>query len=110
MCVGENTGWTPAHLSLWRGKTLVALSPCYVKGTSEGEFVFDWAWADFANRIRSPYYPKIVLAVPFTPATGDRVLVAASEDRHHATRVMADAARELCAHMGTSGVHVLFPH
>jgi predicted N-acyltransferase len=109
-CVGGDTGWTPAHLSLWRGDRLVAAAPSYFKENSEGEFVFDWAWADFAQRIRVPYYPKLVLAVPFTPATGDRVLVAPGEDRELSTRILASAARQACAQVGASSVHVLFPH
>ncbi len=108
-CVGEGTGWTPAHLTLWRGDTLVAAAPSYIKGNSEGEFVFDWSWADFANRAGIPYYPKVVVAVPFTPATGARVLVAPGEDRAQATRLIANAAREWCERIGASSVHVLFP-
>jgi hypothetical protein len=108
-CVGEGTGWTPAHLSLWRGDTLVAASPSYIKGNSEGEFVFDWSWADFASRAGIRYYPKVVVAVPFTPATGARVLVAPGEDRAQATRLIANAAREWCERIGASSVHVLFP-
>ena len=108
-CVGGDTGWTPAHLSLWRGDDLVAVAPAYAKGNSEGEFVFDWSWADFAERSGIRYYPKLVVAVPFTPAPGDRVLVAPGEDRVSATRIVADAARQLCEQVGASGVHVLFP-
>jgi predicted N-acyltransferase len=108
-CVGGDTGWTPAHLSLWRGDRLVAAAPSYFKENSEGEFVFDWAWADFAKRIRVPYYPKMVLAVPFTPATGDRILIAPEEDRELSMRILAQAARKACAQVGASGVHVLFP-
>ena len=73
----DDTGWVPAHLSIWRADKLVAVAPSYLKGHSEGEFVFDWSWADFAHRAGIRYYPKVVVAVPFTPATGDRVLVAA---------------------------------
>jgi predicted N-acyltransferase len=108
-CVGGDTGWTPAHLSLWRDDRLLAVSPSYFKEHSEGEFVFDWAWADFAQRLRAPYYPKIVVAVPFTPATGDRVLIAPGEDRGLTTRIMAEGARQVCEQAGASGVHVLFP-
>jgi len=108
-CVGPETGWLPAHLSLWQGETLVAVAPAYAKGNSEGEFVFDWAWAEAAHRMGKEYYPKLVVAVPFTPATGDRVLVAHGHDRELATRLMATAARELATRMGASGVHVLFP-
>jgi uncharacterized protein len=108
-CVGEGTGWLPTHLSLWRGKTLVAVAPSYLKGNSEGEFVFDWGWADLAQRMKLPYYPKVLVAVPFTPATGDRVLVAPGEDRARLTRVLADAARQWCERAGASSVHALFP-
>ena len=108
-CVGEGTGWMPAHLSLWSGEQLVAVAPSYVKGHSEGEFVFDWSWADFAERMGVAYYPKVVVAVPFTPATGDRVLVAPGEDRARATRLLAEAARQWCERLGASSVHVLFP-
>src|ERR1700729_927457 len=108
-CVGDETGWAPAHLSLWRADKLVAVAPSYLKGNSEGEFVFDWSWADFAQRAGIRYYPKVVVAVPFTPATGDRVLVAPGEDRARATRLVASAAREWCNRFGGSGVHVLFP-
>ena len=108
-CVGDDTGWIPAHLSIWRSDELVAVAPSYLKGHSEGEFVFDWSWADFAHRAGIRYYPKVVLAVPFTPATGDRVLVAPGEDRAAITRIVAQAAREWCGRAKGSSVHVLFP-
>jgi len=100
-CVGGDTVWIPAHLSLWEGPRLVAVAPSYAKGNSEGEFVFDWSWADFAMRAGVRYYPKLVVAVPFTPATGDRVLVAPGEDRIAVTRRLASAARLI--RMSSSG-------
>jgi predicted N-acyltransferase len=108
-CVGADTGWLPAHLSLWRDGQLVAVAPSYVKGHSEGEFVFDWGWAELAERLGVRYYPKVVVAVPFTPATGDRVLAAPGVDRVWATRVVAEVARRWCEKVGASSVHVLFP-
>jgi uncharacterized protein len=108
-CVGDDTGWVPAHLSIWRANKLVAVAPSYVKGNSEGEFVFDWSWADFAHRAGIRYYPKVVVAVPFTPATGDRVLVAPGEDRVELTDIVAKAARQWCQKAKGSSVHVLFP-
>jgi predicted N-acyltransferase len=108
-CVGGETGWVPAHLTVWRGDTLVAACPSYLKGNSEGEFVFDWAWADFAERAGIRYYPKVVVAVPFTPATGSRVLVAPGEDRAAAASLLARAAKQWCARIGASSVHLLFP-
>lgn len=109
-CVGGDTGWVPAHLSLWQNEHLVAVAPSYVKAHSEGEFVFDWGWAEGAERMGLRYYPKVIVAVPFTPATGDRVLVTPGADRARVTRVMADAARRWCQHLNASGVHVLFPN
>jgi uncharacterized protein len=108
-CVGDETGWVPAHLSIWRANKLVAVAPSYLKGHSEGEFVFDWSWADFAHRAGIRYYPKVVVAVPFTPATGDRVLVAPGEDRVELTDIVARAARQWCEKAKGSSVHVLFP-
>jgi predicted N-acyltransferase len=108
-CVGAETGWLPAHLSIWRGDELVAVAPTNLNGNSEGEFVVDWSWADFAHRAGIRYYPKVVVAVPFTPATGDRVLVAEGEDRAVITRLVAQAARALCGQAKGSSVHVLFP-
>ncbi|MDP8999893.1 MAG: GNAT family N-acetyltransferase, partial [Myxococcota bacterium] len=108
-CVGAETGWMPAHLSVWRGDELVCVAPSYIKGNSEGEFVFDWNWAELADRLGVRYYPKVVVAVPFTPATGDRVLVAPGMDRAEATRIVAQGARQWCQRLGASSVHVLFP-
>jgi predicted N-acyltransferase len=108
-CVGPGTGWSPAHLSVWRGSDLVAAAPAYWKAHSEGEFVFDWSWAGLAERVGSPYYPKLVVAVPFTPATGDRALIAPGEDRVRLTVLLAEAARSLASQVGAGGVHVLFP-
>jgi len=108
-CVGGETGWAPAHLSVWRDGRLLAVAPSYLKGHSEGEFVFDWGWAEFAERLGVRYYPKVLVAVPFTPATGDRVLVAPNVDRSHVTRIVAEAARQWCDQVGASSVHVLFP-
>src|SRR5579859_6940118 len=66
-CAVAERGWLPQHVTLWKGEELVAAAPTYVKGHSEGEFVFDWGWADAAERIGRPYYPKLLVAIPFTP-------------------------------------------
>jgi len=67
-CVGRGTGWIPYHMSFWSEGRLVAAAPAYLKDNSEGEFVFDHGWASAAHRIRLRYYPKLIVAVPFTPA------------------------------------------
>jgi predicted N-acyltransferase len=114
-CVGSSkharaAGWLPRHLALFRDGKLVAASPAYAKGNSEGEFVFDWSWADLADRVGVRYYPKVVLAVPFTPVSGERVLVAEGEDRAAVEQAFATTAREWAEEVGLSSVHVLFPH
>jgi uncharacterized protein len=108
-CVGPKTGWLPHHLTVFEGETLIAAAPAYLKSNSEGEFVFDWSWAELARRLGVRYYPKLVVAVPFTPATGDRLLVAPGHDRAELARALADAARELARELPLSGAHVLFP-
>lgn len=108
-CVGPKAGWIPRHLALYDGDDLVAAAPAYLKTNSEGEFVFDWAWADLADRMGLEYYPKLVVAVPFTPATGDRVLVHPSRDRGETIAVFAEALRALVRDLSLSSAHVLFP-
>jgi predicted N-acyltransferase len=108
-CVGEGTGWTPLHFTLWRGDDLVGAAPAYVKENSEGEFVYDWSWADLAHRLGTYYYPKLVFAVPFTPATGGRALVAPGESRVEIVAALAEGAHALVDRAGLAGVHVLFP-
>jgi predicted N-acyltransferase len=108
-CVSGEIGWLPRHFALYRGSDLIAIAPAYVKGNSEGEFVFDWSWADVASRMRVDYYPKLIFAIPFTPATGDRAIVAPGENRDEIIATFAEAARSFCAKAGLSSAHVLFP-
>jgi len=79
--ISPDRGWHPRHLTLWRGNRLVAAAPAYLKDDSHGEFVFDWSWASAAERVGLRYYPKLILAVPATPATGRRILVSKQENR-----------------------------
>ena len=72
--VGEGTGWHPAHLALRDGAHLHGVAPCYVKTHSQGEYIFDHAWADAFERAGGHYYPKLQCAVPFTPVTGPRLI------------------------------------
>jgi predicted N-acyltransferase len=107
-CVGGDTGWLPLHLALYEDDRLVALAPAYAKSNSEGEFVFDWAWADASHRAGVAYYPKLLVAVPFTPATGARVLVAKDADAETVVRVMGEATKKWVVQNEVSGAHVLF--
>ncbi|MEP7205509.1 MAG: GNAT family N-acetyltransferase [Casimicrobiaceae bacterium] len=73
-CATPQTGWTPCHVTAWRGDTLAGALPLYAKSHSYGEYVFDWSWADAYRRHGRRYYPKLLGAIPFTPAPGPRVL------------------------------------
>ncbi len=108
--VGSRTGWQPQHLlARTPDGALVAAAPCYVKSHSRGEYVFDRGWAEAYERAGGSYYPKLQVAVPFTPATGRRLLVRAR--RSMPTAVAPRFGRglvELCQLSGASGVHVTF--
>src|SRR5262249_35001076 len=80
-CADEQSGWIPHHLTLWRHQSLVAAAPGYIKSDSDGDFSRDWGWAEAAHRARIGYYPKLLVTVPFTPVTGQRLLIAPGEDR-----------------------------
>jgi predicted N-acyltransferase len=102
----EESGWGPRHLLAEdeAGRLLGAL-PLYVKGHSYGEYVFDHGWANAIERAGGRYYPKLLTAVPFTPATGRRVLASDPEVR----AALIQAARQAARQLGASSWHVLFP-
>ena len=108
-CASPRSGWRPRHLTLWRGEKLVAAAPAYAKGDSDGDFSRDFGWASAASEAGLPYYPKLVLTVPFTPATGRRLLVAGGEQRSRVVPVLLGAARALAEEERLRSIHVLFP-
>lgn len=108
-CTVESAGWTPAHLAFYEGGELIGAAPAYLKDNSEGEFVFDYAWADALRRAGGRYYPKLLIAAPFTPATARRVLVKRPEERPRLTAALAEAARAIVSRLDLSSAHVLFP-
>ncbi|WP_225413700.1 GNAT family N-acetyltransferase [Stigmatella hybrida] len=105
----EETGWAPHHLTLWRGNTLVAASPAYFKFHSMGEYIYDFAWAQVAQRMGVPYYPKLLIGAPLSPATAPRFLVAEGENVSDARHAIMEAAIESAREEGCSSVHVLYP-
>ncbi|HHQ14716.1 MAG TPA: N-acetyltransferase [Chromatiales bacterium] len=108
--VGPDQGWEPAHLVLRTGHgKLAGAMPLYIKTDSWGEFVFDFAWADAYHRAGLNYYPKLVSGIPFTPATGPRLLAAAWADSGEIHRRLLNAARALADELGASSLHILFP-
>jgi len=108
-CAGPGTGWQACHLLLEdeRG-ALVAAVPLYLKSHSWGEFVFDWSWANAYARAGLDYYPKLVSAIPFTPAPGPRLLIAPQADRAQVRTLLLSALRGLARAHGVSSLHVLF--
>ena len=114
-CVGEATGWIPQHILLYEGETLLGATPQYLKTNSYGELVFDWAWAEAYQRSGLNYYPKLVTAIPYTPATGPRLLIAPNgarekEERDKIATQLIQAALEHAKKLKLSSVHWLFPH
>ncbi len=108
-CVGIEPGWEPRYLTLWEGKQLQAACYLYRKTNSNGEYIFDWDWANAYQRYGQRYFPKLTSAVPFTPATGPKLLVAAdaSNPRELQQQLLASAL-ELVQQEGCSSLHFLF--
>lgn len=106
-CVGGELGWLPRPLLVHDGDRLVAAAPLYVKGNSEGEFVFDHGIHRFAERIGVRYLPKLLVGVPFTPATGPRVLARPAE-RDALRPLVAKALVAVARETKASSVHVNF--
>ncbi len=98
------TGWTAQYVSLWLKETLVAACPLYLKSHSYGEYVFDWAWANAYAQHGLRYYPKALIAVPFTPVPGSRLL--ASNDSHR--DLLLQAVMQWCESKQLSSLHLLF--
>jgi len=111
-CVGANTGWRPRHLVVHgdgplQGR-LIGAAPMYLKNHSYGEYVFDWAWANAYERAGHHYYPKLVVSVPFTPATGPRLLAAADSDTEAIKKRLIETARDCMQEYRASSLHWLF--
>ena len=98
------TGWAPRFLLLWDGAELAAACPLYVKAHSYGEYVFDWAWANAYAEHGLRYYPKALVAVPFTPVPGSRLLARDAATRAALVRALLD----WCEAQGLSSLHVLY--
>jgi len=107
-CVNEETGWLPHHLIVEDEGKLVAACPMYLKLHSMGEFVFDYEWADAAQRLGIRYYPKMLVGVPFTPVTGHRFLTGHGQDRRALISFMGRALAKIAADNKISSVHVNF--
>jgi uncharacterized protein len=108
-CVGGRSGWSPAYVIVEsEAGVILAAAPSYLKSHSQGEYVFDHSWAEAYNRAGGDYYPKIQVSVPFTPATGPRLLVAAGDDAPEARQMLVAGLEALRRETGASSIHATF--
>ncbi|OQM73202.1 GNAT family N-acetyltransferase [Manganibacter manganicus] len=108
-CAIQQTGWQGHHLRLEDGNgKLLGVVPCYLKSHSQGEYVFDHGWADAFERAGGNYYPKLQCSVPFTPATGPRLLVADDEDETTVKAGLCTALKLVTDRLGASSAHATF--
>jgi len=108
--VGPGTGWQSFHLVLENadGSETYGLMPLYVKGHSQGEYVFDYAWADAWQRAGKNYYPKLQSSIPFTPATGRRLLVCDGQNPAEIQTQLMNGALQVAEEMDVSSLHLTF--
>jgi hypothetical protein len=107
-CIGGRTGWRPQHLVIEDADGLAAALPCYLKSHSQGEYVFDHGWAEAYHRAGGSYYPKLQVAIPFTPVPGPRLLVRPGPVPAANQQILAAAAVELAKRHAVSSLHMTF--
>lgn len=108
-CATARSGWRPHHLRLETAEGgLIGAVPCYLKNNSQGEYVFDHGWADAFMRAGGDYYPKLQVSVPFTPATGPRLLVAEGFEPAGVRTALAEGLKAVTNKLGVSSAHVTF--
>lgn len=106
--VGRSTGWLPLHIAIKDQEgLLIAALPLYLKNHSYGEYIFDWSWADASERAGITYYPKLVSAIPFTPASGDRMLLS-QPDNTELVDALWQGCRSIMEATKASSIHLLF--
>ena len=107
-CVSAEQGWTPLHVVVSENDDkIIAVMPLYIKTDSQGEFIFDWSWADAFYRNGLEYYPKLVSSIPFTPASGPRILIAEEKRSPEIIKVISNALKQIAEDNKFSSVHVL---
>ena len=108
-CASQRSGWLGQHLRLESADgALLGAVPCYLKSHSQGEYVFDHGWADAYERAGGRYYPKLQASVPFTPASGPRLLARAGADSGAVRQALAEGLRALTERLDASSAHVTF--
>ena len=108
-CVGKDTGWHPAHILIERNSIPIGAMPLYIKTDSSGEFVFDYSWANAFYQNGLDYYPKLVSSIPFTPASGPRILCDEGESPDKIFSLVLSGVKKLSEENNISSWHVLFP-
>ncbi|MGH6931198.1 MAG: GNAT family N-acetyltransferase, partial [Dongiaceae bacterium] len=109
--VGRRTGWQPLYPTIRdSGGALIACAPMYLKGHSNGEYVFDHGWAQAYERAGGKYYPKLLVAVPFTPVPGPRLLARPDAATQSARTTLARGIVEVARRLNLSSLHINFPH
>lgn len=103
------TGWQPQHLVVYEADSVVAIMPLYLKNHSYGEYIFDWSWASAYERYGVNYYPKLLSAIPFTPATGPRLACLESVDKTALYTFITKALQQQAIHCEASSIHILLP-
>ena len=106
-CVSPEQGWTPLHLVVSSDEEILALMPLYIKTDSQGEFIFDWSWADAYYRNGLDYYPKLVSSIPFTPASGPRILISNKARSPEIIKEVSHALKQVTKDSNFSSVHIL---
>ncbi len=104
--VSAKTGWQPFHIAVEQAGELIGVVPIYLKNHSQGEYVFDYGWADAWHRAGGDYYPKMQISVPFTPATGPRLLTREINAEHE--RLLLGACMQIAEQIKVSSIHITF--
>jgi uncharacterized protein len=108
-CIGGRSGWQPMHVLVEDSDgEVIAAAPCYAKTHSQGEYVFDHAWADAYTRAGGEYYPKLQVSVPFTPVTGPRLFLSPKVEPETARSALLAGLRALRAKIDASSIHLTF--
>lgn len=106
-CAGDEFGWHPCHIAIYNNEQLLAAMPLYAKTNTYGEFVFDHAWAEAYHRNQIPYFPKLVSSIPYTPASGQRLLCA-PENVDELYPVLIETIQQFAEKQNYSSFHCLF--
>ncbi|TCJ85253.1 GNAT family N-acetyltransferase [Cocleimonas flava] len=106
-CASEEFGWHPCHIAIYEDEKLLAAMPLYAKTNTYGEFVFDHAWADAYHRNNIPYFPKLVSSIPYTPASGQRLLCQADR-KDELYPILIETIKQFSGEQNYSSFHCLF--